>query len=119
MTTDTGRQYAYRLEEIDLDDVGHSSLREAIAEVLEIETSHYSREGNYPARDARIQAYRVEVYTDDGTREEAEAAEALYIPSLLRLGCAWGADDTWANVDDLESGIDMWLNDPDEWEARN
>jgi len=42
-------------------------------------------------------------------------AEALF--SDGRLGIAWGADATWADAEDLESGIDMWLNDGDAWEA--
>jgi len=49
----------------------------------------------------------------------AMGAVALYLPSEGRLGIAWGADADWADVDDLESGIEMWVNDPDEWEARN
>lgn len=48
-----------------------------------------------------------------------EAAQALYFPVEHRLGIAWGADATWADVDDIESGIDMWINDPEEWNSRN
>jgi len=49
----------------------------------------------------------------------APTAEALYVCG--RLGIAWGADATWADVfdDDIEGAIDMWLNDPDEWDSHN
>ncbi len=46
-----------------------------------------------------------------------EKAQAVHIDG--RLGIAWGADAAWADVDDVESGIEMWLNNPDEWEKRN
>ena len=64
------------------------------------------------------QAARITIYKDNGQRE-AEAAEALWLPSEGRLGVAWGAEATWADVRDLESGIEMWLNDGDAWEAAN
>jgi hypothetical protein len=35
------------------------------------------------------------------------------------MGIAWGADATWADVDGLESGIEMYLNDGEEWDQRN
>lgn len=49
----------------------------------------------------------------------AEYADAFYDPITRRLGIAWGADPTWADVDDVDSGIEMWLNDGEEWERRN
>lgn len=64
------------------------------------------------------QAATITIYRADG-RPEAERAEALYLPDEGRLGIAWGADATWADVTDLESGIEMWLNDGDVWEAAN
>lgn len=63
-------------------------------------------------------AYRLVIYNDDGT-PAAETAEALYDHRDGLLGIAWGADATWAEVKDLESGIEMWLNDGDAWEAPN
>lgn len=66
---------------------------------------------------ADVQAYRIYIYDDD--KPAAEHAEAVYLPDIKRLGIAWGADATWADVDGLESGIEIWLNDDDEWEARN
>jgi hypothetical protein len=48
-----------------------------------------------------------------------ERGQALYLPSIGRLGIAWGADATWTSVDGVKSGIEMWLNDPDAWEYRN
>lgn len=64
------------------------------------------------------QAATITIYKANGQRE-AEAAEALWLPSEGRLGIAWGADATWADVRDLESGIEMWLNDGEAWTAAN
>lgn len=63
--------------------------------------------------------YVITIYDETGTYQQAETAEALYYPGAGRLGIAWGADATWADVDDLESGIEMWLNDNEAWEQRN
>ena len=60
-------------------------------------------------------AFVITIYEAGFHTSHAEAAEALY--SDGRLGIAWGADATWADVEDLESGIAMWLNDGDAWEA--
>jgi hypothetical protein len=49
----------------------------------------------------------------------AEKAEYAYLPAIKRLGIAWGADASWADVPDLEQGIEMWWTDCDEWDARN
>lgn len=65
------------------------------------------------------EAVEITIYDETGTVAEAEVAQALYLPEIGRMGISWGADATWANVDDLESGIEMWLNDGEEWEARN
>lgn len=47
-----------------------------------------------------------------------EAAQALYVPSIGRMGIAWGADATWADVESVENGIEMW-RDGDAWNAHN
>ena len=60
-------------------------------------------------------AYSIIIYDADGVRREAESAEALYADG--RLGIAWGAEATWADVRDVESGIEMWLNDDEAWES--
>lgn len=62
-------------------------------------------------------AYSIVIYDAAGIERVAEAAEALYADG--RLGIAWGADATWADVSDVESGIEMWLNDGDAWERAN
>lgn len=62
----------------------------------------------------RATACTIIIYKEDGT-PEAERAEGLLVYG--RLGIAWGADATWADVPSLEIGIEMWLNHPDEWEA--
>lgn len=60
-------------------------------------------------------AYSIVIYDEHGIDRLPEAAEALYVDG--RLGIAWGADAAWADVKDVESGIEMWLNDGDAWEA--
>ena len=62
-------------------------------------------------------AYRITIYDATGTRAQTETAEALYANG--RLGIAWAADATWADVTDVESGIEMWLNDGEAWERAN
>lgn len=46
-------------------------------------------------------------------------AEYLFDIDSMRLGIAWGGDATWADACDLSSGVAMWLNYPELWEARN
>ena len=63
--------------------------------------------------------YRIYIFGADG-RAEAETAEVLYCPQSGRVGIAWGADADWMDsTGDIERDIDIWLNDPDEFEARN
>lgn len=85
----------FTYEDIDIEQLTATDLREEAQE----------------SRDA--QAYRITIIG------HAEKADALYDPSSRRLGIAWGADATWADVDDVESGINMWLNDGEEWSRRN
>ena len=49
----------------------------------------------------------------------SERADALYLPEVGRLGIAWNSDATWADVDDGESGIEMWINERETWEQWN
>lgn len=65
----------------------------------------------------RKHAYVITIFID-GARH-ATAAEAVYLPKEGRLGIAWGAGATWADVADVASGIEMWLNDGAAWEAAN
>ena len=65
------------------------------------------------------QAYIVTLVKPDGYLEtNAERPQVLYSPSIGRMGIAWGADATWADVDGVEQGIDMYFNDPEGWEVR-
>ena len=76
-------------------------------------------------------AYRITIYDDQGQPLQHMAVQALLCPPYGlghgggpngtegRLGIAWGADATWADAESIESGIEMWLNDPEEWEAKN
>lgn len=61
------------------------------------------------------EAFRITIYENDTCA--AETADAFFADG--RLGIAWGADATWADVKDVESGIEMWLNDGAAWEAAN
>jgi hypothetical protein len=63
--------------------------------------------------DGKIQAFRIII------TGHAEFAQGLYLPDIQRMGIAWSADATWADVDGLEQGIEMWANNPDEWNRRN
>ena len=66
-----------------------------------------------------VQAYRITIYDDKGMNPEAETAQALFWPEGNLLGIAWGAEATWADAESVETGIEMWLNDTEAWEARN
>lgn len=81
-------------EEIALDDISASDLQQEIKQTS-----------------GEIRAYRIHL------QDEAEVAQALYLNG--RLGIAWGSDATWADVKDVESGIEMWVNNGEEWERRN
>ena len=61
------------------------------------------------------EAYQITIYDGAGEHPHPETADALFVAG--RLGLAWGSDATWADVHDVEAGIDMWLNDPGSWEA--
>ena len=75
--------------------------------------------------------YRITIYDDQGMNPEAETAQAVFCPPFGlghgggtygtegRLGIAWGAEATWADAESVETGIEMWLNDTEAWEARN
>ena len=60
-----------------------------------------------------IQAYRIDI------AGSAERAEALEIGKAGRYGISWGADATWGDASGVNEAIELWANDPDEWEARS
>lgn len=64
-------------------------------------------------------AYTVTVYGEDGWAQSGNSIEVLYNATEGRMGICEGGDSTWADVSSLESGIDMYLNDADAWEAAN
>ena len=65
-------------------------------------------------------AYTVTVYGEDGYAEKSgNSIEALYNAKEGRMGVCAGGDSTWADVNSLESGVEMYLNDADAWEAAN
>ena len=70
------------------------------------------------ANDPTGKLYRIYIYKDD--QPEAETASALYYPQAGRIGIAWGDAADWMDsTGDIERDIDIWLNDPDEFETRN
>jgi len=97
---DEKRSFTY--EEVDLEEIiGSTSLRKDLAGCSEKTVGLIIR------------------ILDSAGKEFAERAEGLYDPEWKRMGISWGADATWADVDGLEEGIEMWLNDGEEWERRN
>ncbi|MDE1904936.1 MAG: hypothetical protein KGH75_00615 [Rhodospirillales bacterium] len=51
--------------------------------------------------------------------DSAQPAQVVYSPPDQRIGIAWGADATWADAIDAESGAAMYVNDPDAFAAAN
>ena len=62
--------------------------------------------------------WRSRIRDEDGT-PEPQTAEYLYLPAIGRIGIAWGADADWADAESVDAGIAMWLNDPEEFAAKN
>lgn len=91
----TGKEWMYHL--VSLEDITATDLLEV---------------GRIASKD-QMQVFHVFI------KGHAERADAIYLPDQGRMGIAWGSDATWADVDSIESGIDMWLNDPEEWNKRN
>lgn len=91
---------AYRFEEINVDDLTARDLRE-------------ESEGYAKNEAGTQQAYRILV------ENSPEAADALYLPDIGRMGIARGPDATWADVPDVETDIEWYINDPEKWEALN
>jgi hypothetical protein len=60
-----------------------------------------------------MEAYQITI------EDQEEKAEALYFPKIGRMGIAWGDHVTWAKVEDAASGIEMWLNNENEWNSRH
>jgi hypothetical protein len=57
---------------------------------------------------------------EDGyLRTNDHCGDALYLPSVGRIGIAWGAGADWADADGLDAGIHMYIMDSEEFEARN
>ena len=62
--------------------------------------------------------YEVTIY-DTLNRPKAETAQAVYFEETGRLGIAWGGNASWADVENLPRGINMFLNDAEAWELAN
>ena len=63
--------------------------------------------------------FGVVIYDYDGITQAPEMAWGLYNPQDGRMGIAWGAEATWADVQDVDQGVEMWLNDGDSWQLAN
>jgi hypothetical protein len=52
--------------------------------------------------------------------DRTSTGEALYIPGLRRLGIAWDGGASWAeDVPDVQTGVQWWLEEPDNWRRHN
>lgn len=64
------------------------------------------------------EAYTITIFEDDIPKPFS--ATAVCIISENRVGIEWGAGAQWMDsTGDIEKDIDMWLNDPDQFESRN
>jgi hypothetical protein len=66
-----------------------------------------------------VEAYSITIWEDAADSPCVEGAEALWLPAEGRIGIAWGADAEWGDASSPEQGIEMWLHDPEAWEAAN
>lgn len=99
--------YTYTEQQIDdLEDIGPTDMRGEAAECAKSGTEYH--------------VYRITIYGADGYAK-SQGATAMWVPSAGRLGIEYGAFTDWASVDDvgLEGGIEMWLNDNEEFANRN
>jgi hypothetical protein len=62
--------------------------------------------------------WEITIY-DHLNRPKAEKAQAVFFEETGRLGIAWGGFASWADVENLPRGINMWLNDGEAWELAN
>ena len=71
--------------------------------------------------DPDAELYTVEVYDDTGTviATGPGSLDVVWLPSIGRIGIAWGGDAVWADAASVDAGIDLYLNDTDAWEAAN
>lgn len=100
-----GRPLANTYGDEDFSPLSAIDLRQEAAEIV--------------ARGETVESGQIILYDEAGYQQGGEKGEYLYSPADARLGIAWGTDATWADVGGLKQGIEMYINDPDEWEARS
>ena len=107
--------YTFRYDEITLTQTDAAGIRE----VDGLSAVDLSQEiADAIANGDTAQAYTITIYEDDTPKPER--ATAVYIRREGRVGIGWGAEAQWMNsTGDIEQDIDMWLNDPDQFESRN
>lgn len=67
-----------------------------------------------------VKVYDITLYDEEGIEQHPMHAEALYIPDAGRIGITWGADAQWMDsTGDVEQDIEMWVNDGEQYAARN
>jgi len=71
------------------------------------------------AGDGPVEVAWMSTLDDSGFEAPGPGAVALFVPSLGRIGIASGADAQWADCASLEEGIEMYINDPEEFVHRN
>ena len=68
---------------------------------------------------ADAQPFVVRFYGDDGF-QISRSAEGVFFPSEGSMVVWEGGDPTWAyQIESVEGGVEMYVNDPDAWEAAN
>jgi hypothetical protein len=68
------------------------------------------------ADDPTAECFIINFYDADGF-QRSDRASGVYYPASGRMGIAWGADATWADVSSLEAGVALWATDQEAWEA--
>ena len=67
-----------------------------------------------------VKVYHITVLDEHGENLNLRKAEGLLIPDSGRVGIAWAAYTDWMDTtNDIDIDIDMWLNDYEQFEARN
>ena len=71
------------------------------------------------AGDGPVEVAWMSALDDSGFVAPGPGAVALFVPSSGRIGIASGADAQWADCASLEEGIEMYINDPEEFLHQN
>jgi len=71
-------------------------------------------------RGEKVETAHILMRDEEGQiKTNSEAADALYLADIGRIGIAWGADADWADADSLAEGIRIYCEDPDLFASLN